>query len=83
MSKFLEETKEFLNYKYLDLRFKLIKFLVKKDPVVMNIYITSDIIKFNKLDRNRRVIFSDNTIKHVSDRQSFVYDGKTTHINYR
>ncbi len=64
------------------LRLELIKKIIGKDPVVMNITITSDIVDYNKLNRNSRTIFLNNTVKHVSDKQSFVYNPyNTTYVN--
>ena len=60
------------------LRLELIKRLVDKDPVVMNIHITSDIVEYNKLNRNSRTIFVNNTVKHVNDKQSFVLNPYNT-----
>ena len=48
----------------------------------MNVYITSDIVSFNKLDRNERVIFWGNTVKTVSSRQSFVFSPNNTKVVY-
>ena len=80
MNKYVEEFRSLVLSKYLDLRFFLIKKIVGKDPVIMNIHVTSDIIKFNKLERNKRVVFHNNTVKTVSDRQSFVYSGNTRSV---
>lgn len=60
------------------MRLELIKMLVDKDPVVMNITITSDIVDYNKLNRNSRTIFVNNNVKHVSDKQSFVLNPHNT-----
>lgn len=65
-------TLDSLKQQLLDMRFKLVKFIVGKDPVVMNITVTSDIIQYNKLRHNPRTIFHGNIVKHVSSRQSFV-----------
>lgn len=64
------------------LRLELIKKIVGKDPVVMNIHITSDIVDYNKLNRNRRTIFVNNTVKHVSDKQSFVLNPYNVKVVY-
>jgi hypothetical protein len=60
------------------LKLELIKKLVGKDPVVMNIHITSDIVDYNKLNRNTKTIFVNNTVKHVSSKQSFVLNPYNT-----
>ena len=60
------------------MRLELIKKLVDKDPVVSNITITSDIVDYNKLNRNSRTIFVNNKVKHVSDKQSFVLNPYNT-----
>ena len=48
----------------------------------MNIHITSDIVDYNKLNRNRRTIFVNNTVKHVSDKQSFVLNPYNIKVVY-
>ena len=76
------ELKMYLNYKYLDFRFYLVKKLIGKDPAIMNITITDDIIKYNKLYSNPRTIMVNTVIKHVSDRQSFVFQpSRTNYVN--
>ena len=76
-----DELKAYLNYKYLDFRFYLIKKLIGTDPVIMNITVTDDIISYNKIYQNYRSIMVNNRIKHVSSRQSFVLQPSvTTHV---
>lgn len=82
MNKYVAFLKELWNKKYLEYRLKLVKELVGKDPVIMNVHITSDIVSFNKLDRNERVIFWGNTVKTVSSRQSFVFSPNNTKVVY-
>ncbi|MBV5346665.1 hypothetical protein JZU46_00310 [bacterium] len=74
----------FLKQSFLPLRFKLIKFLVGKDPVIMNLTITSDIVSYNKLDSNPRAIFIGNRVKSVCSRQSFVLNpnSDTTQVGF-
>lgn len=66
-----------LSYKLLNLRFKLIKYLVGNTKVVMNITVTSDIVDYNKLT-SPSSIFYGNLVKTVSSRQSFVYNPSNT-----
>ena len=82
MDAYLEYFKNFVISKYLEYRVLLIKKIVGKDPVVMNIHITSDIVDYNKLNRNRRTIFVNNTVKHVSDKQSFVLNPYNVKVVY-
>lgn len=82
MKNYNKEFRSFVLNKYLDFRYFLLKKLVGKDPVVMNIHITSDIVSYNKLDRNLRVVFHNNTVKQVSSRQSFVYSPHNTTVVY-
>ena len=83
MDAYLEYFKNFVISKYLEYRVLLIKKIVGKDPVVMNITITSDIVDFNKLNNNPRSIFCDNIVKSVSDKQSFVFSpNNTTYVKW-
>lgn len=74
MKNYNKDFRRFLLTKYLAFRYFLLTKLVGKDPVVMNIHITSDIVCYNKLFRNVRTVFHNNTVKQVSSRQSFVYN---------
>lgn len=66
----LFETEE----EFLEFRRNLIEMLMGRDPIIMNITVTSDIIEYNKLNSNHRSILIGNMIKNVSDKQSFVYN---------
>jgi hypothetical protein len=59
---------------FLEFRRNLISMLMGRDPIIMNVTLTSDIIKYNKLNSNHRCILEGNMIKNVSDKQSFVYN---------
>lgn len=82
MKSYNKEFRSFVLHKYLSFRYFLLRKLVGKDPVVMNIHITSDIVDYNKLNRNRRTIFVNNTVKHVSDKQSFVLNPYNVKVVY-
>jgi len=69
VSTFFETEEEFLAF-----RRSVIDWLMGKDPAIINITVTSDIIKYNKLDRNHRALMIGNMVKYVSDKQSFVYN---------
>lgn len=69
LTNFFDTENEFLQF-----RAKFIEWLVGNDPVIMNITVTSDIIKYNKLEQNNRSILIGNMVKNVSDKQSFVYN---------
>ncbi len=69
ISSFFETEKEFLAF-----RLSIITWLMGNDPAIMNITVTSDIVKYNKLDSNHRAVFEGNMVKYVSDKQSFVYN---------
>jgi len=59
---------------YYAFRAYVVKKIVGNDPVIMNITITNDILKYNKIGTERHPILHGLQIKNVSDRQSFVYN---------
>lgn len=74
---------EFFTKKYLTYRNKLIVKLVGRHTKVMiNVHVTSDVIKYNKFDFPKGDIVLNNTVKSVSSRQSFVY-GVSSDKHYR
>ena len=69
LSSFFETEEAFLAF-----RRSAVTWLMGNDPAILNITVTSDIIKYNALEYNERAVMAGNMIKSVSDRQSFVYN---------
>lgn len=69
LTSFFDTEEEFLAF-----RRSVVTWLMGNDPAIFNITVTSDIIKYNELDRNHRALLVGNMIKNVSDKQSFVYN---------
>jgi hypothetical protein len=59
---------------FLEFRRRFVTWIMGNDPAIFNITVTSDIIKYNKLEGNPRSLLVGNMIKSVSDKQSFVYN---------
>jgi hypothetical protein len=74
---------EFFKKKYLTYRNKLIiKLVGDHTKVMINIHVTSDIIKYNKFNFAKGDILVNNAVTTVSSRQSFVY-GVNSDKHYR
>ena len=68
----------FNDEQFLAFRRRLVTWIMGKDPVIMNVTLTSDIIEYNKLDYNPRCIMEGNIVKRVSEQTSFIYGPSNT-----